>query len=163
MSKVRWIGVLIAFLVITSVAFGQTSSSQASAASSTSKTKVVKETGKSRGAGATNPNIKNADTKNNAKEPAPAPANKGGKTRGAGPYKCGIHVDNHTAWHIDIYEDGVYAGTVNSWGDVYGITGNGATVLYGVAHFSNAADLEWGPSVFDCPAGSIYTWQLTQP
>jgi len=163
MNKLRGIGMLVAFLAMASLAFGQAATNKQAPASPAGKPQVVNDTAKARGAGATNPNIKNANTKNDSKQQTPPPPNKGGAARGSGPYECGIHVDNHTPWRIEIYVDGSYAGTVNSWGDVAGITGNGATTLYGIARFENASDLEWGPTVFNCPAGSVYTWRLNRP
>jgi len=144
-----------AFVLVASLTFGQTPAEKTSA-----KPEVVKTQAKTRGAAAANSNIKSADTANDAKQKTPPPMRKSG-TRGAGPYECGIHVDNRTAWMIQIYLDGKYAGTVNTWGDVAGITGNGATTLYGIAHFSNASDREWGPQVFDCAPGKVFTWTLT--
>jgi len=164
MKKFRGIGVLVAFLAMASLAFGQAATEKKTAPGPGDKAQVVNDTAKTRGAGAVNPNIKSADTKNNSKQQTPPPPNKGGATRGAGPYECGIHVDNHTPWRIEIYVDGNYAGTVNSWGDVAGITGNGPSTLYGIARFSSdLPDLEWGPTVFNCPAGSVYTWRLNRP
>ena len=162
MINLRSIATLVAFLLVSMFAFAQVST-QPKPATSANKPQVVKDTAKTRGADAANPNIKTTETKNDSRQQVPPPANKGGGTRGAGPYQCGIHVDNHTGWRIDIYADGNYAGTVNTWGDAYGITGNGPTTLYGIAHFSDAPDLEWGPTLFNCPAGSVYTWQLNKP
>lgn len=107
------------------------------------------------------PNIKNDTEKNNPHMHAPAPANKGGgKTKGAGPYPCSIHVDNRTEWFIRVYMDGDYQATVNRYGDLYGLTGNGPTTLYGVAFFDDGSTKTWGPHVFDCPAYGSYTWRM---
>jgi hypothetical protein len=93
---------------------------------------------------------------------APMPADKGGKTRGAGPLPCGVHIDNRTSWFIRIYVDGDYKGTVNQYGDLTGITGNGPTSVYAVALFDDGSEKYWGPHVFDCEAGATYTWRLGQ-
>src|SRR5580700_4493793 len=66
----------------------------------------------------TDSNIKNDSDKNDPKAQIAAPPNKGGKSRGAGPYPCGVHVDNRTPWLIRIYVDGAYRGAVGSYGDV---------------------------------------------
>ena len=128
---------------------------------SASKSQVVNEQAKTRGAGEQDPNIKNNSEKNSPTATAAPPASKSGK-RGAGPYECGIHVDNRTAWFARIYVDGNYVGTVNRYGDLAGITGNGATTVYALAPFDNASDRYWGPHVFNCSAGDIYTWKLGQ-
>ncbi len=106
------------------------------------------------------PNIKNDVQKNNPKMTAPPPPEKGGKARGAGPYPCRIHVDNRTPWFIQVYVDGEYRGTVNRYGDLAGLTGNGPTTLYGVAYFYDAPTQIWGPQLFSCPAYGSYTWQM---
>ena len=122
---------------------------------------VVNETAKTGKAGAPDANIKHDSEKNNPKAQATPPPEKGGpKTRGAGPYRCGIHVDNHTPWIIRTYVDGIYAGAVNRYGDIAGITGNGPTTLYAVAVFDDGSTRTWGPHLFQCSAGDIYTWRL---
>src|ERR1017187_596364 len=74
---------------------------------SASKSQVVNEQAKTRGAGEQDPNTKNNSEKNSPTATAAPPASKSGK-RGAGPYECGIHVDNRTAWFARIYVDGNY-------------------------------------------------------
>lgn len=105
-------------------------------------------------------NVKNDSDKNDPKAQIPAPPNKGGKSRGAGPYACGVHVDNRTPWIIRVYVDGAYRGAVGSYGDVAGITGNGPTSLYAVATFDDGSTKVWGPHVFICAPADAYTWHL---
>jgi hypothetical protein len=122
---------------------------------------VVNEKAQTRSAGAADANVKSDSEKNNPNAKAAPPPEKGGpKTRGAGPYRCGIHVDNHTPWIIRTYVDGGYVGAVNRYGDIAGITGNGPTTLYAVALFDDGSAKYWGPHVFNCAAGDIYTWRL---
>ncbi|HUI42229.1 MAG TPA: hypothetical protein VL523_09685 [Terriglobia bacterium] len=128
-------------------------------ASAKANSKVVTTKAASRSGGA-DPNVKSDSDKNNPNLKAPVPANKGGKTRGAGPLPCGVHVDNRTPWFVRIYVDGDYRGTVNQYGDLVGITGNGPTNVYAVAVFDDGSQKYWGPHVFNCVAGDSYTWRL---
>jgi hypothetical protein len=163
MPPLRRIVVGLAVLITLTLSgrmFGQTEKAPAETKSA-SKPQVVNEQVKTRGAGEQDSNIKNNSEKNDPSAKAAPPASKSGK-RGAGPYECGIHVDNRTAWFARIYVDGNYVGTVNRYGDLAGITGNGATTVYAVAPFDNAPDRYWGPHVFNCSAGDIYTWKLGQ-
>jgi hypothetical protein len=108
-------------------------------------------------------NIKSDSDKNNPGAKTPAPAGKGGaRKRGGGPSPCGLHIDNRTPWLMRIYVDGNYRGTVSAYGDLVGLTGNGATSLYAVAPFDDGSEKTWGPRVFNCSAGDVYTWQVTQ-
>jgi hypothetical protein len=123
---------------------------------------TVKETAK-KGTSGTDQNIKSDSEKNDpAQKVEPPPQKSGKKSRGLGPYPCSMHVDNHTPWLIRIYVDGSYRGTINSYGDLVGIIGNGSTAAYGVAVFTDGSTRTWGPHVFECGAGSSYTWQLYQ-
>lgn len=108
-------------------------------------------------------NIKTDSDKNNPNMQTPAPPEKGGHSkRGAGPIPCGLHIDNRTPWLARIYVDGNYRGTISQYGDLVGLTGNGATSLYAVAPFDDGSVRTWGPRVFNCSAGGSYTWQVTQ-
>jgi len=125
------------------------------------KKEVVNEQAKTRSAGQQDQNVKSNSETNSPDTKAAPPPSKSGK-RGAGPYECGIHVDNRTPWLARVYVDGDYVGTVNRYGDLAGITGNGATSVYAIAPFSNAPDRYWGPHVFNCAAGDVYVWRLGQ-
>jgi hypothetical protein len=108
-------------------------------------------------------NIKSNSDKNNPSVQTPAPADKGGsRRRGAGSRPCGLHIDNRTPWLMRIYVDGNYRGTVSAYGDLVGLTGDGPTALYAVAPFDDGSEKTWGPRVFNCSAGDVYTWQVTQ-
>jgi hypothetical protein len=123
-------------------------------------TQTVKETGK-KGTAGTDQNIKSDSDKNDPNQKVEPPAQKSGKkSRGIGPYACSVHIDNREPWLIRIYVDGVYRGTVNGYGDLIGIVGNGPTTAYGVALFENGTTTTWGPHVFNCGAGGSYTWGL---
>ncbi|MGH9773508.1 MAG: hypothetical protein ACRD50_01005 [Candidatus Acidiferrales bacterium] len=125
-----------------------------------SNSQVVTTQSQTRDQGGADANVKDSSTKNNANMHTPAPPNKGGKARGAGPYACQVHVDNRTEWLIQVYVDGNFVGTVNRFGDLIGITGNGPTSVYAVATFVDGPDHYWGPHVFSCSAGGSYTWRL---
>ena len=169
--QARWTNCFLAMIVLagcvvlTTVAVGappQTAAKdKAAAGKAAGKKEVVDEKAQTRAAGAADANIKHDSEKNNAKATPPAPPEKGGpKSRGAGPYRCGVHVDNHTPWIIRTYVDGDYVGSVNRYGDIAGITGNGPTTVYGVAVFDDGSTRTWGPHLFNCSAGGIYTWRL---
>jgi len=140
-------------------AFAQTE--QKPAESKGPQKEVVNEQAKTRAAGEQDPNVKSNSETNSPDAKAAPPPSKSGK-RGAGPYECGIHVDNRTPWLAKVYVDGNYVGTVNRYGDIAGITGNGATSVYAIAPFVNAPDRYWGPHVFNCAAGDVYVWRLGQ-
>jgi len=123
------------------------------------KKEVVNEQAKTSPAGQAEQNVKNNSDKNSPDTTATPPPSKSGK-RGAGVYECGIHVDNRSPWIARVYVDGSYVGTVGRYGDIAGITGNGATTLYAIAPFDNAPDRVWGPHVFNCSAGDTYVWKL---
>ncbi|MDQ3818477.1 MAG: hypothetical protein M3362_12490 [Acidobacteriota bacterium] len=95
------------------------------------------------GAGNAQITRRGADTRI-AREEAP------GKTRGLGPYRCGVHIINESGWTVDVYIDGAYRGTVSSYGDLYIYTGNGATRVYGE---SVGGEVHFGPSAIECIAG----------
>ncbi len=152
--------VLAGCVVLATVAAGAPQQTPAKDKAATGK-EVVNEKAKTGKAGAADTNIKHDSDKNDPKAKLAPPPEKGGpKTRGAGPYRCGIHVDNHTAWIVRTYVDGIYAGAVNRYGDIAGITGNGPTTLYAVAVFDDGSTRTWGPHLFNCSAGDIYTWRL---
>ena len=83
------------------------------------------------------------------------------KTRGFGPYRCGIHVDNNTELKIWIYVDGEKRDLIGPYGDSYLYTGNGPTTVYGIAYFTDGSSSEWGPRVIGCQAGYWSSWSLT--
>src|SRR5262249_19139155 len=111
---------------------------------------------KSRGSGK-DENVKSdEEPKNSASAKTPAPPSKGGdKSRGV---YCTVHIDNHTAYYVRIYVDGIYSGTVPPWGDIYPTAISGATRLYARAVFEDGSYFSWGPRTFDCE--DYHTWQL---
>jgi hypothetical protein len=152
--------VLAGCVVLTTVAAGAPQQTAAKDKAAAGK-EVVNEKAKTGKAGATDANIKSDSEKNSPSAKVTPPPEKGGpKTRGAGPYPCRVHVDNHTAWIIRTYVDGGYVGAVNRFGDIAGITGNGPTTLYAVAVFEDGSTRTWGPHLFNCAAGESYTWRL---
>lgn len=138
------------------------------------KTKAASKTGASQSKGGQNvsdkaqqsrgnpqedPNVQTRKAPNDASKAKPAPSNKTSQaTRGAG--ICVVHVDNRTPWVIDVYVDREYAGTVGSWGDIYPLAGSGATRFYAHADFTDGSTRTWGPRMFQCDPGSVFTWTL---
>jgi len=107
-------------------------------------------------------NIKSNSDENNPNVQTPAPPKKGGsRTQGGGSSPCGLHIDNRTPWLMRIYVDGNYRGTVSAYADLVGIMGKGPSTLYAVAVFNDGSEKTWGPRVFNCSAGDVYTWQVT--
>ncbi|HEY9869481.1 MAG TPA: hypothetical protein V6D08_09985 [Candidatus Obscuribacterales bacterium] len=82
----------------------------------------------------------------------PPPSKGGPKTRGV----CGIELSNWTNERIDIYIDGYYEGTLMPWADAGVISFSGPTSIYG-----ESATGSWGPRLFNCPGGGVFTWKLT--
>ena len=154
--------VVVLCCILAAVAQEAASKDKNESASAATAKQVVKEMGK-KGSGGADPNIKSDSEKNNLNQKMDAPPQKSAKkSRGAGPWPCTVHIDNRSPWIIRIYIDGVYRGAVNGYGDLYGITGNGPTAAYGVALFDDGSTTTWGPHVFDCGAGSAYSWGLYQ-
>ncbi len=142
---------LVAVILMATPAFAQTSSDK-------SKTTVTKG---QKGATDVDKKIKDKSPDNDPKKVVPAPEGKGGTTRGAGPWPCQVHIDNHTGWKIQVFVDGYYDGLLAPWGDGYVNTGNGTTTFFAVASFTDGSRITWGEWVFNCPAGGVFTWRLT--
>ena len=159
--QLLWISVVFATFVLAGCVLLATAAVAQETATKDKAAQVVNETSKKGTPGAADPNIKQDSEKNdpNAKS-APPPEKGGPKTRGAGPYRCGIHVDNRTPYFVRTYVDGDYVGTVNRYGDIAGITGNGPTSLYAVAVFDDGSTSTWGPHIFNCAPGDTYSWRL---
>jgi hypothetical protein len=107
-------------------------------------------------ASAKDENIKQGKAVNDPNVKLEAPPEKGGpKTRQG---LCQIHIDNRTAFYIDIYTNGVIRGTVSPFGDSWGWVACGANILYGRANFTDGSFRSWGPvQIFD---NGVYTWSL---
>ena len=104
-------------------------------------------------AGSADTNIKMQRTPNSKNASAPAPQAKGGpKSRAE---LCRFHVDNRTAYTIDVYTDGDYRGSVGPWDDVYGWIEDGAS-LYARADFDDGTYKYWNRRASYCPM----TWIL---
>lgn len=112
---------------------------------------------KSRGSSdAKDENIKQDRQPNDPNAKIEAPPEKGGpKTRGG---SCRIHIDNRTAFYVDVYTDGQYRGQVSPYGDSIGYVGCGDTRVYGRATFTDGSVLTWGPSVYFVDGS--FTWTL---
>lgn len=163
-KPVSKLGVTAGLVVLVLLLFGVSAQAQekkpATAGAAAGKKEVV-ATKAQAGTAGTDANVKSDSEKNNPNMQAPAPPGKGGRKRGAGPIPCGLHIDNRTPWLARIYVDGNYRGTISQYGDLVGLTGNGPTSLYAVAPFDDGSEKTWGPRIFNCSAGSSYTWQLT--
>ena len=77
---------------------------------------------------------------------------KGSKSRGPGDW---FHVNNTTAYVIDIYVDGSYKGAVAPYGDLYVQDSTGGT--YVATASAPGTSSTWGPRSFDTP----FEWTLT--
>jgi hypothetical protein len=124
-----------------------------------SAAKVSADKSKKSQGGGEDANIKNKSFRNDPSNADKVAPNKSGvKPLGTGPWACTVHVDSRVRLYINIFIDGNYAGTVGPGGDLYFVTGNGASVLYGRADFTDGSYYYWGPREFDCE--STYTWRL---
>lgn len=68
---------------------------------------------------------------------------------------CKVWLDNYTAYTIDIYIDGEFAGTLAPWKKQYTWAVAGKTHFYAE---SIGKTSYWGPYYFDC--NYEYTWNL---
>lgn len=110
-----------------------------------------------RGAADKDPNVKTATGVNDPAKEMPAPPQKGGpQTRGRG---CYITYDNYTPWYIEAFLDGQYCGTVAPYGELDCVTGDGWTVLYARARFTDGSMKYWGPRRGMC-VNESFNWQL---
>ena len=159
-SKSKWLPVLcslvLAVALVCPAANPVMAQEKAAVAKKAASTMASDKAGKSKsGADA---NVKSTSAQNDSKKAAEPAIQKGGKTRGYGPYTCVVHVDNRTGWIINVWIDGHLRGVVGGGGDLYVATGNGATTFYARADFDNGTYVPWGPRSFTC-SGS-YTWTL---
>ena len=165
-SKSKWLPVLCSLVLAAALVCPAANLVMAQEKAAVTK-KVAKETGGTanmasdkagKSKSGADANVKNTSTQNDSKKAAEPAIQKGGKTRGYGPYTCVVHVDNRTGWIINVWIDGHLRGVVGGGGDLYVATGNGATTFYARADFDNGAYIPWGPRSFTC-SGS-YTWTL---
>jgi len=91
-----------------------------------------------------NPNIDAASKSNLNQEETP-------KSKGVG-Y---VVVDNYRGYHVDVYIDRNYRGTVAPYGKAYYAVTSGNTRVYGTS-----GSYEWGPSVFYLGNNNTFTWEL---
>jgi hypothetical protein len=138
--------------------------SSAIAAEKAAKKDVGKEVvaaSKTLKAGEKDPNVKSLGGKNDHSKVPDAPPDKGGKSRGPGPWGCRVVIDNWTGYIVQTFVDGDFVGNVSRFGDGSVVVGNGATLLYARAEFTDGSSLFWGPQAVECPAGGRYRWKLT--
>lgn len=126
----------------------------AQAAEKGSPTELKADSQTSRGGGE-DPNIKSRSVKNDPKNAPKAPPEEG-EARGGW---CAFNVINRTPWKIQMFVDGDYVGLVSSWGRANGTYSSGTHVIYGLAEFTDAPDITWGPDSISCV--SSFTWRLT--
>jgi hypothetical protein len=89
-----------------------------------------------------------------------APESKGGpKSRGLNG-TCNIHVNNATALYVTFYFNGVAAGALGPWGDLYPNSTEGRGTLYARAVFTDGSAMTFGPRDFTC-TGTDFVWTLT--
>src|SRR5262249_53536231 len=86
-------------------------------------------------ASAPDSNIRSDSMTNSMSSMMPAPESKGGaKSRGLNG-TCNIHVNNSTALYMTFYFNGVAAGAIGPWGDLYPNSTEGRGTLYARAVF----------------------------
>jgi hypothetical protein len=74
---------------------------------------------------------------------------------------CIVNVDNWTPWYIQVYVDGDFSGIVAPWDEGYTFAVSGPTRAYARAEFPPPTPATtWGPVVFNCPPGDVFTWRL---
>ena len=147
---------LITLLLVAGAAF--TLASSALAQQAPAKKGETTAASRSRGAAATDENIKKQRAPNAPTGAAiPAPANKGGEaTRGAASV---VHLDNWTGYYIDLYVNGDFCATSGPWGDAYCLVPSGSAVLYGKAPLPGGDAITWGPRT--AYVDGTYDWKLT--
>ena len=155
-SFARIVLTLMVVVIFTAV----TAAAQADADKTKMAPKKETVTKSQKGPDGDDPNIKDKTFNNDIKKVVPPPA-KPGATRGEGPWPCRVYVNNRTGWIVQVYVDGSFRGLVGPWGAVYVNTGNGGSLFYGRADFTNAPPLTWGTWSFNCPANGTFTWTIT--
>lgn len=116
----------------------------------TTQTKQVVELKSNRGtATGDDPNITTAEMPNNMNAKTTPPTSKGGNSKGA--TGCKVIFDNRTGWHVKLYVNGRYRGTVGEYDDAYlYVTPSSNTVVYARVDFDDGSWLYWGPTSYDC-------------
>jgi hypothetical protein len=105
-------------------------------------------------------NILNSNMVNSKNSMVEAPESKGGaKSRGLNG-TCNIHVNNSTALYVTFYFNGVAAGALGPWGDLYPNSTEGRGTLYARATFTDGSVMTFGPRDFTC-TGTDFVWTLT--
>ena len=109
---------------------------------------------------ANDPNIRSTSDTNPADGPIllPPPDKGGPKTRGE---VCKLHVNNVCSLFVQIYVDGIYAGTIGPYGDLFPLVYSGPHKLYAVAKFDDGTASTWGPNS-KLIRGQV-TWKLLIP
>lgn len=113
--------------------------------------------------GEKDPNIKTENAPNDLSQTARRPAAKGGLKTRRGGGDCKVIFGNHTDFRINLYVNGVYRGTADSYGDarLY-IAPNPETVVYARADFADGTFLFWGPESYDCGANQFVYFKLNK-
>ena len=138
--------------------FAQNQSEKPGSHQASASSKDITTKAKTRSASEPDPNIKSESQKNNPKANMTPPA--AGKTRGPGPFPCGVRIINHTPWWANVYVDGNWVGAVNGFGVASGIYGNGPTTVYTVAPMNDGTTRNWGPEVLPCDPRIGVTWHM---
>jgi hypothetical protein len=125
---------------------------------------VMAENASSKGMSATtggkDSNILSDSLVNSKGNSVAAPASKGGfQTRGLNG-TCNIHVNNSTGYYVTFYFNGVAAGALGPWGDLYPNSTEGRGTLYARAVFTDGSAMTFGPRDFTC-TGTDFVWTLT--
>jgi hypothetical protein len=97
-------------------------------------------------------NIRDKSEVNDPAIPAPPERTKG--------LLCGVALDNHTPWKIQVYFDQELQGLIPGYGDLGKVFITPETMVYARAEFKDGSRKNWGPRAFTCTNSEIYEWQL---
>jgi hypothetical protein len=131
MKTAKWMMMLVAFLFVAQAGFSQAKPKPKKELNVESKTVAYEDKNPNvKGEMPTDDNVKKEDTKIGAKA-------------GSGYGNCYVYVTNYTAFTINVYLDGYYAGTMGPYGSLNAVTGTGYTTCYGI---SAGGTTEWSTS-----------------
>jgi hypothetical protein len=69
-----------------------------------------------------------------------------------------IRVENNTPWHLHVYVNGDYEGTLSPWSYVDIPFTTGKVTVYARVNFDNGTYVPYGPHTIYLNAGDVYTW-----
>ncbi|HEY9775384.1 MAG TPA: hypothetical protein V6C81_16580 [Planktothrix sp.] len=75
---------------------------------------------------------------------------------------CDVRVANNTPWHLHVYTNGEYEGTLSPWCYVDMPFTAGRVTLYGKVLFDNGTETTWGPRSIYLNEGQSFSWTCAQ-